>query len=95
MRSRVKYFSGKKGEDDLQLLLEDYEEASNDYHWKDNDWARWFSWFIEEPTKVTWQRTLKSAEKSSWEQIVTIYEGQYGIHLDPCIAYQRCHELCY
>ena len=55
--------------DDFQLWLENYEEASNDYQWKDNDQARWFSWFIEGPTKVTWQRTLKSTEKNSWEQI--------------------------
>ena len=54
VRSRVKCFSGKKGEDDFQLWLEDYEEASNDYQWKDNDRARWFSWFIEGPAKVTW-----------------------------------------
>ena len=74
----------QKGEDDFQLWLEDYEEASNDYQWKDNDQARWFSWFIERPTKVTWQRTLKSAEKNSWEQIVTIY-------LDRRTVYQRCH----
>ena len=71
LHSCVKCFSGKK-EDDFQLWLEDYEEASNDYQWKDNDQARWLSWFIERPTKVTWQRILKSAEKNSWEQIVTI-----------------------
>ena len=95
VRSRVKCFSGKKGEDDFQLWLEDYEEASSDCQWSDKDRARWFSWFIEGPAKVTWQRTLKSTEKSSWDQIVTIYKGQYGIHLDPRTAYQRCHELRY
>ena len=94
MRSCVKYFSDKRGED-FQLWLEDYKEASYDYQWKENDWAGWFSWFIEGTAKITWQRTLKSAEKSSWEQIVTIYKGQYGVHLDPHTAYQRCHELCY
>ena len=41
------------------------------------------------------KRTLKLAEKSSWEQIITIYKGKYGVHLDPRTAYQRCHELCY
>ena len=95
VRTRVKCFSGKTGQDDFQLWLEDYEEASSDYKWSDKDRARWFSWFIEGPSKVTWQRTLKSTEKSSWEQIVTIYKGQYGIHLDPYTAYQRCHELRY
>ena len=95
VRSRVKCFSGKKGEDDFQLWLEDYEEASSDCQWGDKDRARWFSWFIEGPAKVTWQRTLKSTEKSSWDQIVTIYKCQYGIHLDPRTAYQRCHELRY
>ena len=43
----------------------------------------------------TWQRLLKDADKASWERIVEVYRGQYGIHLDPRMAYQRCQELCY
>ena len=38
---------------------------------------------------------MKSEDKSLWEKIVEVYKGQYGIHLDPCTAYQRCHELSY
>ena len=38
---------------------------------------------------------LKEADKTSWQKIVTTYKGQYGVHLDPCTAYQRCHELSY
>ena len=95
MRSRIQNFSGKRGEDDFQLWLEDYEEASNDCHWDDQDRARWFSWFITGPAKATWQRTLKKTDKSSWKTIVEVYKGQYGIHLDPRTAYQRCHELRY
>ena len=58
----MKYFNGKKG-DDLQLWLEEYEEASN-YQWKDNYQTRWFPWFIERTTKVTWLSILKLAEKA-------------------------------
>ena len=43
VRSRVKCFSGNKGEDDFQLWLEDFKEASNDCQWSDDDRARWFS----------------------------------------------------
>ena len=78
VHSCVKCFSGKKG-DDFQLWLEDYEEASSDINLVIKI-KLCFSWFIEALAKVTWQRTLKSTEKSSWEQIVTIYKGQYGIH---------------
>ena len=95
MKSRVQSFSGKKGEDDFQLWLEDYEEASKDCQWSDQDRAKWFSWFITGPAKLTWQRTLSSADKASWERIVTVYKGQYGVHLNPRTAYQRCHELSY
>ena len=31
----------------------------------------------------------------SWKSVKKIYQGQYGIHLDPRTAYQRCHELRY
>ena len=95
MRSRVQPFSGKRGEDDFQLWLEDFEEASADCQWSDQERARWFSWFITGPAKATWQRTLKVDDKSSWGRIVEVYKGQYGIHLDPRTAYQRCHELSY
>ena len=95
VRSRVKCFSGNKGEDDFQLWVEDYEEASEDYRWSDRDRARWFSWFVTGPAKLAWQRTLKQTDKTSWKNIVAIYKGQYGVHLDPRTAYQRCHELKY
>ena len=31
----------------------------------------------------------------SWSSIRTIYEAQFGVHMDPQTAYQRCHELQY
>ena len=31
----------------------------------------------------------------SWKSVKKIYQGQYGVHLDPRTAYQRCHELRY
>ena len=95
MRSRVKCFSGKKGEGDFQLWVEGYEEASKDYRWTGQDRARWFSWFVTGPAKLTWQRTLKEVDKASWQRIVTRYKGRYEVHLDPRTVYQRCHELNY
>ena len=46
-------------------------------------------------SKSHWQRTLKDTDKASWQRIVEIYCGQYGVHLDPRIAYQKCQELQY
>ena len=95
VRNRIQPFSRKRGEDDFLLWLEDFKEASADCQWSNQERARWFSWFISGPAKATWQRTLKSEDKTSWEKIVEVYKGQYGIHLDPRTAYQRCHELSY
>ena len=57
--------------------------------------SRWFSWFLSGPAKATWQRTLTEKDKTSWNKIVKIYRGQYGIHMDSRTAYQRCQELQY
>ena len=95
LRSRIQPFSGKRGEEDFQVWLEDFEEASGDCQWSSKERARWFSWFVTGPAKTTWQRTLKAEDKKSWERITEVYSGQYGIHLDPRTAYQRCHELSY
>ena len=95
LRSRIDKFSGASGEEDFEVWLEDFVEATNDCGWSDTQRARWFSWFISGPAKSTWQRTLKPTDKSSWETIVSVYKGQYGVHMDPRTAYQRCHELQY
>ena len=44
---------------------------------------------------MTWQRTVKSEDKTSWQKIVEMIRGQYGVHMDPRTAYQRCHDLQY
>ena len=93
MRSHIQPFSGKQDEEDFQLWLEGYEEATNDCQWSDKVRTRWFSWFITGPTKATWQRTLTPADKWSCKRIMEVYKGQYGIHLDPRIAYQRLLKL--
>ena len=95
MQSRVQPFSGKRGEDDFLLWLEDFEEVLADCQWNNQERARWFTWFITGPAKATWQRTLKAEDKTSWVKIVEVFKGQYGIHLNPRTAYQRCHELSY
>ena len=66
---------------------------TTDCSWTDNERARWFSWFLSGSAKVTWQRTVKIENKTSWQKIVETFRGQYGIHMDPRTAYQRCHDL--
>ena len=38
---------------------------------------------------------MKTTDKASWESIVKVFKGEYGVHLDPRTAYQLCHELQY
>ena len=95
IRARVGRYSGKKGEEDFDLWLSDYKEATADFEWNDETRAKWFSWFLEGPAKATWQRTLTAEERASWVSIVKIFQGQYGVHMDPRTAYLRCHELRY
>ena len=88
-------FSGCQGDDDFEIWLVDFREATEHCGWQDKQRAKWFSWFLSGPAKATWQRTLKDSDKESWQSIVKIYRGQYGVHLDPRIAYQKCQELQY
>lgn len=92
---RVDKFSGRQGDDDFEVWLTDFEEATMHCGWQDEQRMKWFSWFLSGPAKATWQRTLKDNDKASWQNIVKIYQGQYGVHLDPRIAYQKCQELQY
>ena len=62
IRAWVGRFSGKKGEEDFDLWLSDYKEATVDFEWDDEKHAKWFSWFFEGPAKATWQRTLIDEE---------------------------------
>jgi len=74
--SRVEKFSGKTGDCDFKLWLEDFEVVSKDCGWSDKQQTQWFSWFITGPAKTTWQQTLKTAEKASWKAIKKVYQGQ-------------------
>ena len=42
-----------------------------------------------------WLHSIKTTDKASWESIVKLFKGEYGVHFDPRTAYQRCHELQY
>ena len=95
LTSRIDKFSGKRGDDDFEIWLLDFTEATNDCGWSNQQRARWFSWFLTGPAKATWQHTVKERDKASWSKIVEIYRGQYGVHLDPRTAYQRCQDLQY
>ena len=39
-------FSGRQGEDNFEVWLQDYVEAAEDCGWDDEKHARWFSWFL-------------------------------------------------
>ena len=95
LSGRIEKFSGRQGDDDFELWVMDFNEATTNCGWNDVQRAKWFSWFLSGPAKATWQRTLQAEDKSSWSKIVQIYRGQYGIHMDPRIVYQRCQELQY
>ena len=95
LQRRVDKFSGKSDENDFEVWLVDFTEATNDCMWTDVERARWFSWFLAGSAKVTWQRTVKSEDKTSWQKIIEVFRGQYGVHMDPRTAYQRCHDLQY
>ena len=92
---RVEKFSGREGDNDFEIWLMDFKEATEHCGWNDEQRTKWFSWFLSGPAKATWQRTLKDTDKTSWQKIVATYRGQYGVHLDPRIAYQKCQELQY
>ena len=93
--TRISKFSGEKATDNFEVWLEDYMEATGDCGWNDKDRAQWFSWFLTGPAKATWLHSIKTTDKANWKSIVKVFKGEYGIHLDPRTAYQRCHELQY
>ena len=72
---RVDKFSGRQGDDDFEVWLTDFEEATAHCGWQDKQRMKWFSWFLSGPAKATWQRTLKDHDKASWQSIVKIYWG--------------------
>ena len=95
IQERVGRFTGKCGEEDFDVWLADFREATGDCKWTDKQRAQWFSWFLSGAAKSTWQRTLWKEEKKSWSDIVRVYKGHYGVHMEPRTAYLRCHELRY
>jgi len=79
----VSKFSGKQAEDGtFEVWLKDFEEATTDCGWSDKMRARWFSWFVSDPAKATWQRSLTIEQKADWKSIVKVFHRQYGVHLD-------------
>ena len=92
---QVEKFSGNEGDNDFVIGLMDFKEEEEHCGWNDEQRVKWFSWFLGGPAKVMWQYTLKDTGKTSWHKIVEIYCGQYGVHLDPHIAYQKCQKLQY
>ena len=83
IQERVGRFTGKCGEEDFDVWLADFREATGDCKWTDEQRAQWFSWFLSGAAKSTWQRTLRKEEKKSWSDIVRVYKGYYGVHMEP------------
>ena len=54
LRERVGKFTGN-GEEDFEVWLADYSEATGDCGWTDQLRAHWFSWFLAGAAKYTWQ----------------------------------------
>ena len=73
LRFRIDKFSGKDGNVDFEVWVEDYKKATADCGWTDDQRARWL---LSGPAKATRQRSLKNTDKASWERIVEIYHGQ-------------------
>ena len=78
---------GKRAEDDFELWLTNFDEATTAYGWNDKQKAGWFLWFLSRPAKATWQRILTVEQRFSWKVIILVFRGQYRIHLDPRVAY--------
>ena len=76
--TRLEKFSGRTGDNDFEVWVEDFKEATTDCGWNDQLRARWFAWFLAGPAKSTWQRTLTSEDKKSWSKIVEVYRGQWS-----------------
>ena len=53
LSQRVEKFSGRSGENDFEVWMLDFIEATEDCGWSDEQRARWFSWFLSGPTKAT------------------------------------------
>ena len=66
IQERVGRFTGKCDEEDFEVWLADFREATADCKWTDKQRAQWFSWFLSGAAKSTWQRTLRKEEKESW-----------------------------
>ena len=52
LRFRIDKFSGKDKNDDFEVWVEDYKEATADCGWTNDQRARWFSWFLSGPAKA-------------------------------------------
>jgi len=63
-------FSGKPGDNDFEVWVDDFQEATTDCGWDDKQRVQWFSWFLTGPAKATWQSTMEKEDKSSWTKIV-------------------------
>ena len=55
IQEKVGRFTGKCGDEDFEVWLADFHEATADCKWTDKQRAQWFSWFLSGAAKSTWQ----------------------------------------
>ena len=67
---RVDRFRGCQGDDNFEIWLMDFEEATEHCGWQDKQRAKQFSWFLSGPAKATYQHTLRDANKATQQNIV-------------------------
>ena len=91
MLRRIDKFSDKNDENDFEVWLVDFTEATNDCMWTDVERARWFSWFLVGSAKVTWQRLLRLMKRLPGRRKLKSSE----VNMDPRTVYQHCHDLQY
>jgi len=65
-------FSGKLGDNDFEVWVDHFLEATTDCSWDDKQRMQWSSWFLMDPAKATWQRKLGKEDKSSWAKTVQV-----------------------
>ena len=90
--NRVSTFSGAS---DFVAWLDDFVESTHDCGWDDNNRANWFSWFLAGPAKVSWQHTLKPAEKITMETNDRNVQRRVWYSTRSLYGLSCCHELSY
>ena len=92
-QKRVGCFTGKCGEEDSEVWLADFHEATADCKWTDTENTMVLLVFVRCCQESVPDREHFKKENKSWTDIVRTYKGHYGVNMEPRTAYLHCHEL--